>query len=121
MRRLKWTRPISQDRDTEILVLSSSAQGVDMPVDTKLVFHRHGDQYFLSKIWVAGNTVSRELSISNRGREFARSTNMVETALLAKHYTDEHLFRAVRARLAFSRISMALAVQMKGLGPGCVD
>ena len=31
-------------------------------------------------------------------------------------HTDGHLFRSVRARVTFSRMSVALAVQMKGLG-----
>ena len=31
-------------------------------------------------------------------------------------HTDGHLFRTARARVTFSRMSVALAVQMKGLG-----
>jgi hypothetical protein len=30
--------------------------------------------------------------------------------------TDDHLLRATRARVTFSKMSLALAVQMKGLG-----
>ena len=32
------------------------------------------------------------------------------------HHTDGHLFKTARARVTFSRMSVALAVQMKGLG-----
>jgi len=45
---------------------------------TKLVFTRYGDQYFLSEIWMAGTTVGQKLPKSRRERELEIAQN--ETA-----------------------------------------
>ena len=37
----------------------------------KIVFHRYGDAYFLSEVWVTGNTTGRELPASRAERELA--------------------------------------------------
>ena len=37
-----------------------------------LVFHRYGEEYFLSEIWPAGGLTGRELPKSNAERELAR-------------------------------------------------
>jgi hypothetical protein len=39
----------------------------------KLVFHRYGDTYFLSEVWVAGNSHGRTLFRSRAERELAES------------------------------------------------
>jgi len=39
----------------------------------KLVFHRYGDTYFLSEVWVAGNSNGRTLFRSRAERELAES------------------------------------------------
>ena len=39
----------------------------------KLVFHRYGDTYFLSEVWVAGNSNGRALFRSRAERELAES------------------------------------------------
>jgi len=39
----------------------------------KLVFHRYGDKYFLSEVWVAGNSNGRTLFRSRAERELAES------------------------------------------------
>jgi hypothetical protein len=39
----------------------------------KLVFHRYGDTYFLSEVWVAGNSNGRRLFRSRAERELAES------------------------------------------------
>ena len=39
----------------------------------------------------------------------------IKRASVVRH-TDRHLFRAARPRFTFSKMSQALAVQMKGLG-----
>ncbi len=53
----------------------------------------------------------------------AAVSHPVESELALQHpvpsvvrHTDGHLFRTARARVTFSRMSVALAVQMKGLG-----
>jgi len=41
--------------------------------DTRLVFHRYGDQYFLSQFWLAGESTGRVLEINNRERALDKS------------------------------------------------
>ena len=38
-----------------------------------LVFHRYGEQYFLSQVWRAGETTGREFSISREERDIRRN------------------------------------------------
>ena len=40
--------------------------------DSSLVFHRYGDEYFLSEIWPAGASTGRELPKSRAERELER-------------------------------------------------
>ena len=40
--------------------------------DSSLVFHRYGDEYFLSEIWPAGGLTGRELPKSRAERELER-------------------------------------------------
>jgi hypothetical protein len=47
------TRPVSADETQE---------------DTKVVFRRYDDLYFLSEFWIAGDQTGREIQISNRER-----------------------------------------------------
>lgn len=53
---------------TTIAVWSSETQE-----ETKLVFHRYDDQYFLSQIYTAGDNSSRELPIRRRERQLAKN------------------------------------------------
>jgi hypothetical protein len=53
------------------IVLTGREQ-VNHPSDrTKLVFHRYGDRYFLSQIWVEGSDRMRTLPKSNLEKEIA--------------------------------------------------
>jgi hypothetical protein len=47
---------------------------------SKLVFHRYGNTYFLSSMWVSGNTVGRELVPSRTERDMARRNAELELA-----------------------------------------
>ena len=42
--------------------------------DSSLVFHRYGDEYFLSEIWPAGASTGRELPKSRAERELERDS-----------------------------------------------
>jgi hypothetical protein len=46
----------------------------------KLVFHRYGDTYFLSEVWVSGNAVGKTLFRSRAERELAASGKEREVA-----------------------------------------
>ncbi len=74
-----------------ILIQSAdgSASRIVQPIPTqsakeqeqgKLVFHRYGNQYFLSQIWSAGETVGNELRKSAAERELERSMSRSEHA-----------------------------------------
>src|SRR5271169_5105493 len=63
-----------------IRIFNSQTNGLYIPTHgatrsasdgTKLVFHRYGDSYFLSEVWVTGNTTGRELFRSRAERELA--------------------------------------------------
>jgi hypothetical protein len=55
------------------------------PVQTELVFHRYGDQYFLSEIWTAGNEAGYQLPKSRREAEveMARKDTAEKVMVLA--------------------------------------
>jgi len=49
---------------------------------TKLVFHRYGDSYFLSEVWVTGKTTGRELFRSRAERELAAHDAEMQLAVI---------------------------------------
>ena len=70
--------------DTAMFVLALSAQAPTIQEEAKLVFHRYGDQYFLSKIWYPGTDQGRELRVSKAEQVVARNMSKPEeTTLLA--------------------------------------
>jgi hypothetical protein len=72
----------SLDGRRQMFVQTSAAESANAPSETKLVFRRYGDQYFLSQIWVEGQALA--LPVGNREREMARSTKVQEASLLGK-------------------------------------
>ena len=78
-------RPNRINSKTVWLVQGSDTQAgaffLTMPVwaretqeKTRLVFHKYGDQYFLSQIWTAGDNSGRELSMPRKEVELAKNT-----------------------------------------------
>ena len=65
------------------LVLSNSCASGNAASQTKLVFHRYGDRYFLSQIWMEGSDHGRELPQSAREKEVALDYSMKEVVLVA--------------------------------------
>ena len=51
----------SADRKVTKLVLPNTCESSMAQEKTKLVFHRYGDQYFLSQVWGEGNNRGTEL------------------------------------------------------------
>jgi hypothetical protein len=74
-----------QDSDDNVLQISSvdgrgNAIRSSTPVESRvlknkgtLVFHRYGDQYFLSQVWPAGASTGRQLAKSRSEREIERN------------------------------------------------
>jgi hypothetical protein len=73
----------STDGRASALVMTMSAQARTTPEDTKLVFHRYGDQYFLSQIWTPGGNTGRELLMPHLERELANRADKGQTVVLA--------------------------------------
>lgn len=71
------------ETNTTNLVMFNSCTSLASPTQTKLIFHRYGERYFLSRIWVAGNTSGHELSPSPREKEVAKDFSMREVVLMA--------------------------------------
>jgi hypothetical protein len=54
------------------------------PVQSKLVFRRYGDQYFLSEIWTEGSDAGYQLTKSRREVEIARTDSPETVMVLAE-------------------------------------
>jgi hypothetical protein len=54
-----------------MFVPTHSAQRPAQENSSKLVFHRYGDTYFLSEVWVGGDVLGRALFITKAERELA--------------------------------------------------
>jgi len=74
-----------------IRIFNTNNQGVFVPThaairaasdDGKLVFHRYGDTYFLSCVWVKGKTTGKELFRSRTERELAARQAEMELAVV---------------------------------------
>jgi len=68
------------DLTDKALVNSISVQSLRSAKETKLVFHRYGDRYFLAEVWTEGN---------DRGNELPKSSREVETAMGYDHHFQE--------------------------------
>jgi hypothetical protein len=62
----------SPDKNEKASVNSIDVEAMKSARDTKLIFHRYGNRYFLSQVWVAGNDRGHELPKSHRESELAR-------------------------------------------------
>lgn len=71
------------DTNTAKLVIFNSCRSSKAASQTKLIFHRYGDRYFLNQIWVEGNSSGHELSPSPREQEVAKDFSVHDVVLLA--------------------------------------
>jgi hypothetical protein len=53
-------------------LLSNAAYSVTPPEQSKLVFHKYGDQYFLAQIWVEGSTRGWQVPAGRSERELGK-------------------------------------------------
>jgi hypothetical protein len=66
----------STDGSAAKMVPTNAADANGTQTQSKLVFHRYGNRYFLSQVWVAGHS---------RGREIPKSAKEKEQALVAQN------------------------------------
>src|ERR1700746_2185182 len=62
----------ARDSNTSRMLNSNAAETLEPADKTKLVFNQYGNRYFLSQIWVAGETRGHQLPKTSREKETAR-------------------------------------------------
>jgi hypothetical protein len=55
-----------KDNVGKALILTRPVRAIDTVEETRLVFHKYDDLYFLTEIWTPGSNTGREIQISNR-------------------------------------------------------
>jgi len=73
----------NMETNSSNLVMFHSCVSLASVKQTKLVFNRYGEQYFLNQIWVEGNNSGHELSPSPREKEVAKDFSKHEVVLVA--------------------------------------
>ena len=73
----------SRDGRTSALFTTMPVRASETQEKTKFVFHKYGDQYFLSQIWTPGGNSGRELLMPRLERELAKNSVAGQTIVLA--------------------------------------
>jgi hypothetical protein len=61
-----------QDAAASAFMNTNSVAKTEMQTESKMIFNRYGDRYFLSEVWTAGNSRGRRLLKSARENEMAQ-------------------------------------------------
>jgi len=64
----------------DVRVLSHTGGGNNAPNQSRLVFNKYGDRYFLSSVWQSGTDLGRVLPVSGAERELARRASPPPTS-----------------------------------------
>jgi hypothetical protein len=67
------------DASTAAMVLSNTTQAKKIQTQSKLVFKRYDNRYFLSQVWAEGSIRGRELLKSRAEKEAAQSARLETT------------------------------------------
>lgn len=65
-----------KDNAGSAFLLTRPVRSIDTQEETRLVFHRYNDLYFLSEFWTAGTNTGREVQISNREKAVDKALAM---------------------------------------------
>jgi hypothetical protein len=74
------------DAGASAMVITNAAQAKEPQTESKLVFNRYGNRYFLSQVWTAGSIGGRQLPKSPKekeGERLARNETKDEITLVA--------------------------------------
>jgi hypothetical protein len=71
------------DQTANAMVLALGCESLKTSEKTKLVFHRYGNRYFLTQIWMAGDSRGKELPKSRLEKEIAQNRTAEEVVLVA--------------------------------------
>lgn len=75
----------SADCKSSVTILANAVQSFPTPTDSKLIFTKYGDDYFLSRIWRAGSDTGNELRKSRRETEVAATSRRgIQTIMASK-------------------------------------
>jgi len=64
------------DAAASAFINTNPAVASEPKTESKLIFNRYGDRYFLSQVWTAGNASGRQLLKSDREKEMAQSAKL---------------------------------------------
>lgn len=73
----------NDDGSVVLMVLMQSCRSKEAAEKSKLVFHRLGDNYFLSEIWIAGRETGRRLPTSREEIQLAMNQKSQEVVIYA--------------------------------------
>ncbi len=64
------------DASAAAMVITNAAQAKELQSQSKLVFKRYDNRYFLSQVWTAGSIRGRQLSKSPQEKELAQTARL---------------------------------------------
>ena len=73
-----------QNSSAGILLFSNPCESLNASSNTKLVFHRYGNRYFLAELWVQGQSSGHQVPSGSREEEVAMDFPRDEVVLLAR-------------------------------------
>src|SRR5262249_36532270 len=73
----------SMDQNAQASTISNTGRSLEKSDQTKLVFHRYGDRYFLAEIWVQGYSSGHQLPQSKREKEFMAARRVPDKITVA--------------------------------------
>ena len=62
-----------KDNAEKALLLTNPVRSIDTVEETRLVFNKYDDLYFLSEFWIPGSNTGRTIQISNRERALEKA------------------------------------------------
>ncbi len=88
----------SRDSHDAAVRLTNSIQAREVTGQSKLVFHRYGERYFLSEIWTAGEQTGRELMKCRAERDLENqlAANASKSELARNSYETVEIIAMVR-------------------------
>src|SRR5713226_2420176 len=66
----------SSDSSAAVMLVTNPAQASEPQTESKLVFNRYDNRYFLSQVWTAGSSYGRQLSKSPQEKELAQTARL---------------------------------------------
>jgi hypothetical protein len=76
------TLRVLNSRNQGTLVLTTGVAGKATESTGKMIFHRYGDAYFLSEVWVPANGIGRKVFQSRTEKELAGKRTKMDIAVL---------------------------------------